>query len=192
MTGRRRLASLADVTGPAALPGYDPAAHGCGIVHIGAGAFHRAHQAVCTDAALARSGGAWRITGISLRGTEVADALNPQNGLYTLVERGAEGSTARVIASIDLVIAATRDRAAPLAAMADARTRIVSLTVTEKAYGIDRTAMDADPAHPAVAADLANPGGPQGVLGLIVESLRLRRKAGIAPFTVLCAEVICR
>ena len=65
MTGRRRLASLADVTGPAALPGYDPAAHGCGIVHIGAGAFHRAHQAVCTDAALARSGGAWfRISGL--------------------------------------------------------------------------------------------------------------------------------
>ncbi|MFP1633632.1 mannitol dehydrogenase family protein [Zhengella sp. ZM62] len=188
MTGRKRLASLAGVTGPAALPGYDPAAHGCGIVHIGAGAFHRAHQAVYTDAALARSGGDWRITGISLRGTEVADALNPQNGLYTLVERGAEGTTARVIASIDRVIAATRDRAAPLAAMADASTRIVSLTVTEKAYGIGRAATDADPAHPAVAADLANPGAPQGVLGLIVESLRLRRAAGIAPFTVLCCD----
>lgn len=188
MNGSRRLASLADVTGPAALPGHDPAAHGCGIVHIGAGAFHRAHQAVYTDDALARSGGDWRITGVSLRGTEVADALNPQNGLYTLIERSAGGTTARVIASIDRVIAASRDRAAPLAAMANAGTRLVSLTVTEKAYGIDRAAMDADPAHPAVAADLANPRAPQGVLGLIVESLRLRRDAGIAPFTVLCCD----
>ena len=188
MSGTRRLTGLADVTGQATLPGYDPAGHGCGIVHLGAGAFHRAHQAVYTDDALARSGGGWRITGVSLRGTDVADALNPQNGLYTLIERSAEGTSARVIASIGHVIAAARDRAAPLAAIADATTRIVSLSVTEKAYGIDRAAMDADPAHPAVAADLANPHAPQGVLGLIVESLRRRRDAGIAPFTVLCCD----
>ncbi|PHP67681.1 D-mannonate oxidoreductase [Zhengella mangrovi] len=184
----RRLTTLADVTGPAALPGYDPAAHGCGIVHLGAGAFHRAHQAVCTDDALARSGGDWRIVGVSLRGTGVADALNPQNGLYTLIERGAEGTRARVLASIDRVVAASRDRTALLAAMTDPRTRIVSLTVTEKAYGIDRTAMDADAGHPAVAADLLHPHAPQGVLGLIVEGLRLRRIAGTPPFTVLCCD----
>ena len=63
MSGARRLTGLADVTGQATLPGYDPAGHGCGIVHLGAGAFHRAHQAVYTDDALARSGGGWRITG---------------------------------------------------------------------------------------------------------------------------------
>lgn len=188
MSVLQRLSALADVNGPARLPGYDPAAHGAGIVHVGAGAFHRAHQAVFTDDALAQSGGDWRITGISLRGADVADALNPQNGIYTLIERGPEGAQARIIASIDHVIAASRDRAAPLAALAAPAARIVTLTVTEKAYGIDRAAMAADPNHPAVAADLADPRRPQGVLGLLVEGLRLRRAAGLTPFTVLCCD----
>ena len=188
MSPSRRLSALTDVTGPAQLPGYDPARHGTGIVHIGAGAFHRSHQAVFTDDALAHSGGDWRIIGISLRGTDVADALNPQHGLFTLIERGPEGTQARVIASIDRVIAAARDRAAPLAALSHPSTRIVTLTVTEKAYGIDRTTMAADPNHPAVAADLSDPRHPRGVLGLLVEGLRLRRDAGLTPFTVLCCD----
>lgn len=182
----KRLACLEDVSGPARLPGYDPQSHGRGIVHLGIGAFHRAHQAVMTDSALAAQGGDWRITGISLRSTEVARAMNPQHGLYTLIERGAAGSSARVIAAIQDVIAA--DPAAALAAMVDPKVRIVTLTVTEKGYGIDRTTRDADPRHPAVAADLADPRHPSGALGLLTEALRLRRDAGVSPFTVLCCD----
>ena len=181
-----RLSSLADITGPAARPGYDPAAHGRGIVHLGIGAFHRAHQAVMTDTAMAVAGGDWRITGVSLRSTEIAEAMGPQNGLYTLIERGAGGTSARVIASIRDVIAA--DPAATLAALADPAVRIVTLTVTEKGYGIDRATHAPDPAHPAVRADLANPDAPGGVLGLLVAALRLRRAAGAAPFTVLSCD----
>jgi len=170
-----------------AAPDYDPAAHGVGILHLGAGAFHRAHQAAMTDAALAASGGDWRIVGVSLRSTGLADALAAQDGLYTLVARG-ESDRARVIAAIDGVIAAARDRQAVLDALADPALRIVTLTVTEKGYGIDRAAQDVDPAHPAVAADLQCPRDPQGVLGLLVEGLRRRRAAGRAPFTVLCCD----
>lgn len=188
MTGPERLTSLGMVAGGAARPGYEPAEHGHGIVHLGVGAFHRAHQAVCTDEALAAAGGDWRIIGASLRGTQAADALNPQNGLYTLLERDGETTRARVIASISQVIAATRDREALLAAMTDPAIRIVSLTVTEKAYGIDRAAGGIDMDHPAVAADLAEPRSPSGVLGLLTESLRLRRRANIEPFTVLCCD----
>lgn len=183
-----RLSRLSDVSGMARLPGYDPAKHGTGIVHLGAGAFHRAHQAVFTDDALALAGGDWRITGVSLRSTAVAEDMNPQNGLYTLIERGSTGDSARVIAAIDRVLAGAGQLGQALALMADPNTRIVSMTVTEKAYGIDRAALCADTAHPAVAADLARPDAPTGVLGLLVAALRQRRAAGVKPFTVLCCD----
>lgn len=188
MTARLDIHALAQLPASVARPAYDPAGHAAGIVHIGVGAFHRAHQAAYTDAALAAAGGDWRIDGISLRSTDIADALNGQDGLYTLIERGEEGVRARVIGSIRRVIAAAREPAAALEAMVAPRTRIVSLTVTEKAYGIDRARGAVDTAHPAVRADLAEPAAPRGVLGLLVEGLRLRRERGIAPFTVLCCD----
>lgn len=181
-----RLSTVNMVTGPAALPGYDPAAHGRGIVHLGLGAFHRAHQAAMTDAALASGGGDWRITGVSLRTTEVAELMNPQNGLYTLIERGAKGTSARVIAAIDRVIAA--DSAATLAALADPAVRIVTLTVTEKGYGIDRATGGPDLQHSAVRHDLANLNAPRGTLGLLVAALSRRRAAGVPPFTVVSCD----
>lgn len=188
MTDRKRLSSLADIAGPASRPGYEPGRHGRGIVHLGVGAFHRAHQADYTDAALAARGGDWRIVGVSLRGHDVADALNPQNGLYTLIERDAAGARARVIGSIERVIAGSREPAAVMQALVDPATRIVSMTVTEKAYGIDRARMMADLNHSAVAADLAKPAQPTGVLGVLTEALKRRRASGISPFTVLCCD----
>ena len=188
MSARLRATSLAGLRKGAAAPAYDPTRHGAGIVHIGCGAFHRAHQAVYTDAALAASGGDWRILAVSLRSTGIVDALNAQDGLFTVVVRGPGGPTAQVIGSIAGAIAAARDRDAVLAALADPATRIVSLTVTEKAYGIDRAAGDVNPAHPAVEADLATPRQPVGVLGLLVEGLRRRREAGVPPFAVLCCD----
>lgn len=185
--GAPRLSRLATTLPGVARPGFAPETHGAGIVHIGVGAFHRAHQAVYTDDALAAAGGDWRITGVSLRSTDIADALNPQDGLYTLIVRDPAGTRARVVGSIARVIAAAREPGATLAALAEPATRIVTTTVTEKAYGIARGA-GVDPANPAIAADLANPRFPSGVIGLLVEALRLRRAAGVAPFTVLCCD----
>ena len=186
------LNSLSAVAEGVRLPRYEPQGRRAGIVHLGIGAFHRAHQAVYTDDALAAeasvNGGDWRIVGASLRSSDIVDALNHQNGLYTLLERGPRGTSARVIASIERAIAASREPEALLAAMADPAIRIVSATVTEKAYGIDRTAMAVDPQHPAIASDLAAPRTPSGAIGLIVEALRRRRQEGNAPFTVLCCD----
>lgn len=117
------------------LPGYIAEKHGCGIVHLGVGAFHRAHQAVYTDDALAASGGDWRIMGVSLRSTGTADALNAQDGRYTLIERSSDQSTVRIIASLDKVLAARREPKEVLSAMIAPTAHIVSLTITEKAYG---------------------------------------------------------
>ena len=169
-------------------PAYAPAAHGVGIVHLGLGAFHKAHQAALTDLALAAKGGNWRILGVSLRSPKASEELAPQNGLYALIEKGAEGTSARVIGAIADAICSAGDPEPTLQAMAAAPTKIVSLTVTEKAYGLNRATQGCDPSHPAVAADLAAPDKPQGVLGLLTEALRRRRAAGIAPFTVLCCD----
>tara|TARA_R110000751_G_scaffold234229_9_gene335807 strand:+ start:112013 stop:113500 length:1488 start_codon:yes stop_codon:yes gene_type:complete len=188
MTRVPRLHALKDVAAGVQLPGYAPQTHGAGIVHLGIGAFHRAHQAVYTDDALADGGGDWRIIGVSLRRTDVADALNAQNGLYTLLERSEAGTHARIIASVARVIAATRDRAGVMKALTDPATRIVSLTVTEKAYGIQRDTGRVDLAHPAISHDLADPQNPIGVIGFLCEGLRLRRAEGLPPFTVLCCD----
>lgn len=183
-----RLACLEGVPECVALPGYVPSEHGTGIVHIGLGAFHKAHQAVYTDDALGAGGGDWRITGVSLRSPEPAAELTPQNGFYTVIERDAAGSRARVIGSVARALCLKTDAAAVMDALCDPATRIVSLTVTEKGYGIDRATGGVDPGHPAIAADLAAPEAPQGVAGLLVRALGLRRAAGVPPFTVLCCD----
>lgn len=181
------LNSINDIAAGVTLPNYDLQAHGTGIVHLGLGAFHRAHQAVYTDDALAKDGGDWRIIGVSLRSTNIADAMNAQNGLYSLAVKGNGPTATRIIGSIKEVIAASRDRDALLVALADETTRILSLTVTEKAYGIDRTGKIM-PDDPAIAPDLKNPRAPSGTVGIIVEGLRLRKQKGIKPFTVLCCD----
>ncbi|TEA78741.1 mannitol dehydrogenase family protein [Allopusillimonas ginsengisoli] len=184
----RRLHSLEGICAGVDLPAYKREQHAVGIVHIGVGAFHRAHQAVYTDDALAHAGGDWRIVGISLRGTSVVDALAPQKGLYTLLIRGEGGTQARVVGSLAGVIAAVRNGQAARDALLDPNVRIVSLTVTEKAYGIDRRSRSVDQTHPAIAHDLTHPDAPTGVIGMIVHALRRRRSSGIAPFTVLCCD----
>lgn len=181
-----RLRSLGDIAGSAQLPGYVPAEHQVGIVHLGLGAFHRAHQAVMTDDALAHYGGDWRIASVSLRSTEIATTLNSQNGLYTLLERKESGTTARVIASIDHAIA--NDSATTLQTLCDANVRVVTLTVTEAGYGIDRETRMPDLNNAIVAADLAQPASSTGVLGLLVESMQRRREAGTEPYTVLSCD----
>lgn len=182
-----RLTSLEGIKPGVQLPAYDRDDHEVGIVHIGVGAFHRAHQAVYTDDALA-CGGNWRIQGISLRGSAVVRALQEQNGLYTVLTRDAGRDRARVVGCLAGVIDAASQPAAAMAALQRAQTRIVSLTVTEKAYGIDRATGQMVAHHPAVAADLASPEAPSGVIGTLVRALQLRRAAGLAPFTVLCCD----
>ncbi|MEJ6640630.1 MAG: mannitol dehydrogenase family protein [Octadecabacter sp.] len=181
-----RLSNLNVIAGPARLPGYTPADHGAGIVHLGVGAFHRAHQAVITDDALATDGGDWRIIGVSLRSEAMAQALNPQNGLYTLIECGDAGTSARVIGAISRVISV--DPKATLAALCDPAIRIVTITVTEKGYAIDRSTRAPDPRDPVVVADLANSHAPCGILGLLCEALEQRRAADVDPFTVLSCD----
>ncbi len=159
-----------------------------GIVHIGIGAFHRAHQAVYTDVAMRSKGGNWRIIGVSLRSTDIVDALNAQDCAFTVIERHPDGPKALRVTSLSKAIAASRDIAPVLDALADPAIRIVTITVTEKAYGIDRVSGAVQAEHPAVKHDLANSTTPTGLLGILVVGLKRRKQAGIRPFTVVSCD----
>ncbi|WP_099867403.1 mannitol dehydrogenase family protein [Pararhizobium haloflavum] len=187
----QRNAALTAGTRPlpaVASPAYIPEDHGCGIVHIGVGAFHRAHQAVYTDAALSAAGGDWRIIGVSLRSRDQADRLNPQDGRYSLIVRHADRDEARLVASIDKVIVAPDDPAAVIAAIADPATRIVTITVTEKAYPADQSTGRLDIEEPTVRHDLDHPTRPKGLIGYLHAGLKRRHEAGSPPLTVISCD----
>ncbi|TDK31352.1 mannitol dehydrogenase family protein [Rhizobium deserti] len=182
------LSSRTTLPAAVAGPQYDRSALTPGIVHFGLGAFHRAHQAVYTQRALQAEFGPWGIVAVNLRSPEPVEALAAQDGLYSVIVGEPERETAEVIgATIDQICAAQqRDRV--LAYLASDQIQIVTLTVSEKAYGLDPVTGGLDMAHPAVAADLQNPQSPVGVLGFLVEGLALRQALGVPPFTVLCCD----
>ncbi|BBX42003.1 mannitol dehydrogenase family protein [Mycobacterium simiae] len=173
------------------VPTYDRSALYRGVVHIGAGNFHRAHQAVYFDD-LARSGisNRWGVTGVSLHSPDVKDLLSAQDGLYTVVQRGHDRQTARVVGSIGAVHYAPNDGAAVRAALADPQTRIVSLTITDNGYFLNPVTNEFDADHPDVRADLITSGGYATAWGYLADALERRRRAGVAPFTVLCCDNI--
>ena len=132
---------------PVAKPAYDRAALTNGIVHIGVGGFHRAHEAMYLDDLMGLGkGNDWGICGVGLlpHDTMMHDALAPQDGLYTVVARDAKGDQARIIGSLTRFLLAPDDPEAALSALAARTTRIVSLTITEGGYDID----DPAPARP--------------------------------------------
>lgn len=169
------------------VPNYDRAGVTAGIVHLGIGAFHRAHMAVYVDDLL-RTDPSWGIVGASLRRPDTKDALEPQDGLYTIAVRDAAGTHPRIIGSILSIMDANTQREDLLALMADPAIRIVSLTVTEKGYCHDPATGELDQRHPDIAHDLANPTAPKSAPGMLVEALARRKAAGIEPFTVMSCD----
>lgn len=181
-------ASLPQLAGGVATPAYDRSAVETGIVHLGIGAFHRAHQAVYTDSVLASGDNRWGILGASLRSADTRDALQPQGGLYTVAVRDGGGSSYRVIGSIGDVLVAPENPQALLDAMSSPSVRIVSLTITEKGYCYSPASASLDENHPDIAYDLAHPATPRSAIGFIVEALARRRASGTAPFTLLSCD----
>ena len=177
-----RLSSAA-----ARLP-YDPALVDIGIVHLGVGAFHRAHMADYTDAVLCRGDLRWGIMGASLRSPDTRDALAPQDYLYTLAESDEAGERCRLIGALRGVLVAPEDPQALIEAMCLPSVKIVSLTVTEKGYCHDPATGTLNEQHPDIIHDLANPERPRSAPGFIVEALRARKARGLPPFTVLCCD----
>jgi mannitol 2-dehydrogenase len=162
------------------VPAYDREALTPGVVHLGVGCFHRSHQAVYFDELAARGiSTGWGIVGVGLHSPEMRDALAAQDGLYSVVERGPMRDRVRVVGAMTRYHFAPDDPGAVLDALADPRTRLVTLTVTASGYRLD---------DPEVVADLRRPRTPRSALGFLVEALDRRRRSGVAGFTVLSCD----
>jgi fructuronate reductase len=168
--------------------GYDRRQLQTGIVHLGLGAFARAHLADYTEDVLEREFGGWGIVGVSLRSPNQRQRLAPQDGLYTALCREPASTTARVLGCVTECLALPDAVETTLALMAKSSTKIVSLTITEKGYCHDPTTGKLNARHPDIMHDLEHPDQPRSAVGLIVAALARRQTQGLAPFTVLCCD----
>ncbi|MEM6324920.1 MAG: mannitol dehydrogenase family protein [Pseudomonadota bacterium] len=179
-------ATLAALPASVRRPEYDRAKLTPGIVHIGLGNFHRAHQAWYLHR-LMQEGKAhdWGILGAGVRPADAAmrARLLAQDCLTTLIELDPGGISAKVCGAMIGFIPVEPANGALIAQMADPAIRIVSLTVTEGGYYQDPATGAFDPSHPDIAHDAANPDTPRTAFGAIVAALSLRRARGVLPFT---------
>ena len=186
-------ATLGDVPAGIGRPGYDRGGVRPGIAHLAVGNFHRAHLALYLDRCLREADQAqWGLLGVGVldnAGEQAKAAVHArQDGLYTLAQYAPDRTVERqVVGSIVAYRHAPHDPAGTLARLADPAIRIVSLTVTEGGYNLDgdgRFRLE----NEAVRHDLAEPGAPRSVFGMITGALARRRADGIAPFTVLSCD----
>ncbi|MDE1948895.1 MAG: mannitol dehydrogenase family protein, partial [Burkholderiales bacterium] len=166
--------------------GYDRSRLATGIVHLGLGAFHRAHQALYTEAAIARGDLRWGVAGVHLRGRRMADALAAQGLLYSVTERGAGEPATRIVGALRAAWFAPEQLATVLAALADPGVAVVTTTVTEKGYAPRPADGALDFQDPDIAHDLAHPEAPRSTLGLLAAGIAAR--AADAPLTLLCCD----
>ena len=178
-------ATLGHADARVSLPAYDRRALDIGIVHFGPGAFHRAHQAFFVDK-IVKSDARWGICDVALRGTSITEALSAQGGLYTIAEL-AEQPSYRVIGAVREAIAARTFPQAVLARLISPSVRVVTMTVTENGYCLTPGG-DLDTAREEVAHDLNNPAAPTGLIGWLVEGLRQRQRAAMAPYTMISCD----
>ena len=185
--GTLSLDALARLPGDVTRPAYDMAGVQVGIVHLGLGAFHRAHQAVYADDVLARDP-RWGICGVSMKTPRAVEPLAAQDGLYTLLLKEPSRTSARVIGAVRETAFAPADPAALVRRMADPRVHVVTLTVTEKGYCHDPASGTLDFAHPDIVHDLANPATPRSAVGFLCAALDVRRTTGVGALNVVCCD----
>ncbi|GAA3853709.1 mannitol dehydrogenase family protein [Celeribacter arenosi] len=179
-------ATLNDLPEGVLRPTYDRTALTPGIVHIGLGNFHRAHQAWYLHR-LMQAGGArdWAIIGAGVRpyDADMRERLLAQDCLTTLIELDPAGTSAEVSGAMIDYLPIEEGNASLIAAMSDPAIRIVALTVTEGGYYVDRVTGGLDVEHPDIVHDIANPASPRTAFGAMVAAFSARRAAGHAPFT---------
>lgn len=173
-------------------PGYDRSQVRQGIVHIGVGGFHRAHQAIYTERLLNQGKALdWGFCGVGLRPEDRAmkEALVSQDYLYTLYELGdSEDTPIQVVGAIGDFLLAEDGPQVLIQKLADPGTRIVSLTITEGGYCTDDSSGEFNADLPQIRHDLEHPQSPISVFGFLAEALARRREAGIEPFTVMSCD----
>ncbi|WP_417691432.1 mannitol dehydrogenase family protein [Roseibium sp.] len=189
MTIKLKQDVLASLPNGVAAPGYNRDALSAGIVHIGVGNFHRAHQAVYLDRLFCRGlDHDWALIGAGVKPYDnvMREKLKGQDWLTTVIELDPSGFSAQAVGS--MIDFTEVDTQALIEVLLRPEIRIVSLTITEGGYYVDAKSGGFDGNHPEVRADIDNPGAPKTVFGILILALGLRRDNGIPPFTVLSCD----
>lgn len=180
-------ASLPQLPNSIARPTYDRSSLRPGIVHIGLGNFHRAHQSWYLHR-LMQQGLAldWAIIGAGIRAYDAVqrDKLLAQDFLTTLIELDPSGTSAEVVGSMIDYLPVEDGNGSLIRQMCDPAIRIVSLTVTEGGYFIEPSTKAFASDHPDIVHDANNPSTPRTAFGAIVAALKVRRDRGVRPFTL--------
>lgn len=176
---------------------YDRSALKTGILHIGVGNFHRAHQERYTDSLITDNPdqSSWAVAGAMLLDSDrdVYQSLKAQNGLYTLTEFNPDGTTAsRQIGSLVDVMWAHDDADKIIDKIASPDTKIITLTITQSPYNIDPKTGEFDFDNIAVKTDLNTPGTPISVFGYLAQGLLRRCNANAGPVTILSCDNLRR
>ena len=186
--------SLAQLPSHVDTPTYDRSAVKAGIVHIGVGGFHRAHQAVYVNELLKTPGAEqWGICGVGLLEGNRAlhDILKKQDYLYTLTVRHPNGKIDhKVVGSMIDFLFAPDDKHAVINKLAHPDTKIVSLTITEGGYNFNPVTGEFDFSNPDIINDLNNPNDPITAFGYITAALKQRKEQGLNAFTVQSCDNI--
>jgi mannitol 2-dehydrogenase len=175
------------------IPEYDREKLETGIVHIGVGNFHRAHEAYYTDLILQSGIRDWGICGVGLlKGDyKMHKILTQQDGLYTLLEFGSsDAPSARVIGSIVDYLYGPEDPANVIERMSDPLIKIISLTITEGGYNFDSSTGEFNFSNPLIQWDLANPDHPKTVFGYLTQALKRRKEQNLHGVTLLSCDNI--
>lgn len=177
-----------------AVPMYDRARVEAGWVHIGCGAFHRAHQAIAAEQLLTKHFGThlkWGLVGVNLLPTDRAlcDVLRAQSGLYSVLQRDLSGERLQVVGSISDVLHAPSELSAVTELLCSPNVRLITLTITEGGYYFDRATDRFLVEHPDIVHDLGlQKGVPKSALGLLAKVLAERFARGVTPPTILSCD----
>ena len=186
MPSRLSLARLSGLPAQVERPKVDPYALGIGIVHLGLGNFHRAHQAVFTEDAIVHEGGDWGIVGVSLRKPDTPRALGGQENLYTVETLGDERRY-RVLGVLRKSVFADDSIATVIGPLSSPKTRVATLTITEKGYCLDGRGELAFE-HPDIRHDLEHPSNPVSAIGWLVYGLSVRSRSRGNPLSVVSCD----
>ncbi|WP_067533414.1 mannitol dehydrogenase family protein [Nocardia crassostreae] len=169
-------------------PAYTPQGLGTGIVHLGCGAFHRAHQALITQHAMAATGDRrWGIAAVAMSRPDIVTALRAQDNLYTTLLRDSSGVRAEVVGAITAAVHAPSDRLGVTRRIADPRVRLVTLTVTTGGYCVSPVTGQLDVSSDPVRHDLRCAANPCTAIGMLVGGLQaVRRRGGAPPVVISC------
>lgn len=189
MTKKQLSASTIGDLGPSVTRPTDAVMNAAvGIVHLGIGAFHRAHQAIYTEDAMNASGGDWRICGVSMRSADVRDRMKAQDCLYSVTERSEVGDKARVVGAVADVLFASENPDAAIRAIAAVETHVLLTTITEKGYSHDPASGALRVDLPEIQNDLDLTNAPKTALGSIVRGLKARMEAGAGPINIISCD----